>query len=366
MRLAIACIISCAVAAAGCQDSCVDTLGPGAIVSHAVRYQIDLYSGGVACANAHAAKGAPAPQMVRTFAAGQRLTFNAPSGDHTIVLTAFSTSNDVIGSACYRGRFGLAAHVCLTLELVAPADLGVCTAGPCPCVSDGDCASDRYCAPDHTCQPGCRDNAGCMSSGDGGQTVPLPQCDVTRHECVGCRSATDCVRAPGCQGNVVVAYPPGGSPCVNGACVYSTPSAQACQLGCYQGACSGELATLNDVAAWHAGTQTPVDIAVVLGTANGGGLAPATRDVTVVADTGPPGAAKSVSLVYMLNGNFGNQTRVPMSKSSMLDGANEQWSGAIPRQPAGTRVYFFVTAVGWDGTTIFAPGAQRNYAYASN
>ena len=118
--------------------------------------------------------------------------------------------------------------------------------------------------------------------------------------------------------------------------------------------------------ALQAGTQTPVDLGIVLGTAAGGGAAPATRDVTVLANTGPPGAAKTLVLTYMLNGNFGAQTQVAMTRTGAVGGGTEEWSGTVPKQPAGTRVYFFLTATGWDGTTLFAPGSQRNYAYSSN
>jgi hypothetical protein len=104
----------------------------------------------------------------------------------------------------------------------------------------------------------------------------------------------------------------------------------------------------------------------VLGTQAGGGSAPATRDVTVLADTGPPGAAKSLILTLMLNGNFAAQTQVAMVRSGSVVGGTEEWTGTVPQQPAGTRVYFFLTATGWDGTTQFAPGSQRNYAYSSN
>jgi hypothetical protein len=359
-------VLALAFAGSGCGDACVDMFAPTPITEQAARYQIDLYGPGVACSGAHAAAGAPAPQLVRTFAATQRLSFSVPSGDHTVVLTAFSAARQAIGSACYRGHFGLDAHVCLSLQLVAPPDLGICSSGGCPCTADDDCGPDQYCAPGHVCQPGCRGNGDCLSASDGGQTVLLPLCDVVRHVCVGCRTAADCVRAPACQGDVLVSYPAGGSPCVGGACMYPTPAAEVCQFGCYASACSGQLAALTNVRALQSGTQTPVDIAVVLGTAAGGGSAPATRAVTVLADAGPPGAAKTVTLVYMLNGNFANQMHVTMQKSDTLDGSNELWSGDVPPEAAGTRVYFFVSAVGWDGTTLFAPGSQRNYAYSSN
>ncbi len=368
MRCSLLALALFAIGPSGCSDSCVDTVGPGPLVQAAQRYQIDVYGAGVACDGTQAAAGAPAPPLVRTFAEGQRLTFDVASGEHTIVLTAFSATDDVLGSACYQRHFGAASRVCLSVQLEPPPDLSVCSSGPCSCTVDADCASDRYCAPDHLCQLGCRGNDDCMaaSSDDAGQTVSLPLCDPTRHVCVACSTALDCVRAAECQGNVIVSYPPGGSPCVNGACIYPPPTIVSCASGCYQGACSGPLAALNGVHALQAGTQTPVDIAVVLGTEAGGGNAPATRDVTVFADSGPPGAAKTLVLTYMLNGNFGVQTAVAMTRTGVVGGGSEEWAGTLPKMPAGTRIYFFITATGWDGTTLFAPGSQRNYAYSSN
>jgi hypothetical protein len=353
--------------AAGCGDSCVDMTGPSAIVQAAARYQIDVYGAGVACNGGQAAGGAPAPES-RTFVAGAHLTIDLPSGQHTIVLTAFDAANDPLGSACHEGSFGAATRICLSLQLAPPPDLAVCGGGPCPCVVDGDCAPDRYCAPTGLCQLGCRSNDDCVAAGSdgGGQTVSLPLCDTGPHVCVGCRNAADCVRTPDCQGNVQVSYPANGSPCVNGACLYPPPTIVSCMFGCFGGVCSGQLASLINVWALQTGTQTTVALGTVLGTESGGGSAPATRDVTVVASTTPAGAAHTLVLTYMLNGNFAAQTQVSMTRTGIVTNGAEEWSGTVPKQPAGTRVYFFLDATGWDGTALFAPGSQRNYAYSSN
>jgi hypothetical protein len=349
----------------GCGDPCVDMIGPSPIVEAAASYEIDVYGSGVPCDGATVASGTPAPDQVQTYPSGGSITFDVGAGTHTIVLTAFDAASVPLGSACAQRDFGAASRVCLTLELIAGPDLSVCGAGPCACSVDQDCAPDRYCAPDSICRVGCRTNDDCSAASDGGQTVLLPLCSA-QHQCVACMTAADCARAPDCQGNVLVSFPATGNSCVNGACVYPPPTVQSCAQGCFAGACTGALASLDNVRALQAGTQTPVELGVVLGTASGGGSAPATRDVTVLADTGPPGAAQSLAIGYFLNGNFGTELKTTMSRTGALENGEEQWTGTIPKQPAGTRIYLFLTATGWDGTTVFAPGSNKNYAYSSN
>ncbi len=357
-----------AILAGGCSDPCVETIGRGLLVQEAQQYEIDVYGAGVGCAGASAAAGAPAPKSVRTYRAGDKISFDVSPGEHTIVITAFDASNAPLGSACQSGRFGPATHVCLSLVLTEPPDLGVCTGGACACAVDTDCASDRYCAASGLCEPGCRTNGDCMSAGgiDGGQTVALPLCDGTRHVCVACTQVSDCIRPPVCQDNVSVSYPAQGSPCVAGACVYPLPTVMSCPSGCYGGACTGPLAAVENVRAVEAGTQTVVDLAVALGAQGGGGNAASTRDVEVLLETRPRGAAKTVTLSYFLNGNFSSAMTATASPIMETGADSILWSGTLPKQPVGTQVYFYATGTGWDGTTLFAPGSQRNFTYKSN
>src|SRR3954454_23270115 len=134
--------------APGCGDPCTDMVGPGPIVQSAAQYEIDLYGAGVACEGARAMTGAPAPDEVRTYAANDKLTFQVPSGEHTIVLSAFTAANEPLGSACQRGTFGAAVHVCLSLVLSPSPDLSVCESGACACdpAADDVCPAGRYCA----------------------------------------------------------------------------------------------------------------------------------------------------------------------------------------------------------------------------
>lgn len=338
-------------------------VGPSPIVTAAGFFQIDVYGAGVACTAGHTEPGAPPPEQVRTYEAGAGLTFEVDAGEHTVVLTAFSGDKEPIGSACYRGSFGAAAQVCLSLELQPVPDLSVCSVDGCPCLRDEDCEAALYCGPTQRCVPGCRTSEDCARADDGG-AVALPLCDPASRACVGCTSPSDCVRAPSCQGNVSVRYPPGGSPCVGGACLYPQPAVEPCPFGCDEGACTARLEPPTNVRAVQAGTSTTVPLAVALGDTGGGGDAPSTRDVEVLADSRPRGSARTVTVSYMLNGDFANQTHVPATRQPSA-GA-DVWTARLPKQPAGTRVYFYVTAVGWDGTTHYAPGDNRNFTYASN
>jgi hypothetical protein len=148
--------------------------------------------------------------------------------------------------------------------------------------------------------------------------------------------------------------------------VYPAPSVTSCPAGCYRGACDGPLAALENVAAQQSGTQTQVAVVEVLGSGSGGGSAPSTRDVEVSAEVRPRGTTKTLTIGYFLNGNFGAAMSATMSYDSDVGTDSERWTGVIPKQPAGTRVYFYLHALGWDGTSLFAPGSMRNYTYQSN
>lgn len=354
--------------AAGCGDPlCSNMVGPSAIVSRADLYQVDVYGPGVACDGARGAPGSGPPQLVRTFEGGAPLTFEVTSGDHTIVLSAFSAL-EPIGSACYRGSFGAAARICISVTLQPELDLSVCSSAGCACLSDTDCEAGLYCSADQRCRAGCRDNEDCLAraQSDGGQTVLLPLCDPGRRECVACTRNGDCVRAPSCQANVRIVYPPEGGVCAAGACQFPAPVVESCPFGCYQGACATKLAAIPAVRALQAGTQTQVVLAEVIGAGTGGGNAAAARDVTVRVETRPRGAAKTVRLGVFYNGDFANQQLVPMTLQGEAGTDRDLFAGTIPKRPAGTRVYFFVDASGWDGTTVYAPGNNKNYQYGSN
>src|SRR5437763_1719660 len=92
---------------------CMNTGGAGDLVQTAARLRVDVYAGVVGCDGTHAAPGAGAAAQSASFAKGDAITLNVPPGDHTVVLTAFDSSDVEIGGACTDSNFDAGAQVCL-------------------------------------------------------------------------------------------------------------------------------------------------------------------------------------------------------------------------------------------------------------
>jgi hypothetical protein len=132
--------------------------------------------------------------------------------------------------------------------------------------------------------------------------------------------------------------------------------AMACPYGCYQGQCVAQaLGDLTRPVATVTGTGVTVQLI--------GGTAPTTSTVSITTQTWPAGAAEAVHLVTSLNDpNFHNPIDTLMQFDRNV-GPNQQWIVMVPAQPTGTHVFWYVRAVGWDGTMLVQNNFNQNWDY---
>jgi hypothetical protein len=84
--------------------------------------------------------------------------------------------------------------------------------------------------------------------------------------------------------------------------------------------------------------------------------------VTVTTQTLPPGAAKSVHLVYKANDPMvASGTDVTMTFDKIV-GNNQQWYAIIAAQTSGATMYFYVYATS-SGATLYDPTNFQHLTY---
>lgn len=240
---------------AGCGNpasrQCMNAGGAGDLVTSAALIKLDIYAGGTGCAGNRPAPGAAAPQLSRSFAAGEAIRLDIPPGRHTVVLTAFADAAgaQAIGGACTDEDFQPGQAVCLDLILDPtpdlavpdlPLDMAVCQGAECPCTPTSDnCPIGQYCVAPGQCSSGCKTNTDCVAMApavdggtlpgvDGGMPPPAQLlCDPTAHHCVECVKQTDCATGKVCS--------PAGA-CVDGCDLAKgkgcTPGITCCALLC--------------------------------------------------------------------------------------------------------------------------------------
>jgi hypothetical protein len=182
--------------------------GPGPLIAEAALFHLDLYDGRVTCSGATVAPGS-VPIFSANFAAGAPIAVDVPSGNRTIVLTAFSdtAATQLLGGACVTADLSNDS-LCLDLPLVA-GDAGGFGGG-----SDGSDAAMLKC-------PGV--GCACDQSWDCGALNNLSCCN---HVCV--NSRIDPANCGGC-GNSCSGDNLASATCSNGSCVYQcNPGFAAC------------------------------------------------------------------------------------------------------------------------------------------
>lgn len=111
-----------AFALVGCGSSsvpCMSVGGPGPLIAEAALFRLDLYDAQVACSGAMVAPGST-PIASADFPAGKPIALDVPSGNRTIVLTAFAdlAATQLLGGACVTADLS-SNSLCLDLPLVA-------------------------------------------------------------------------------------------------------------------------------------------------------------------------------------------------------------------------------------------------------
>jgi hypothetical protein len=176
------------------------------------------------------------------------------------------------------------------------------------------------------------------------------------------------VKPTDCNGNIITTYGEGN--CMDGACVWPS-SMNTCTNGCYvdmtgKPQCvQTPLNFLGMTAASSATSGASVAIGVVDNGGSGdmGGTAPASDGVAITTQTYPHGATKEVHLLYSLTDvTVAMPTDVMMTFDKEV-APNDQWKATIPAQPAGTRVWFYVRAVGWGGAMLYDPTNFHHLTY---
>ena len=172
-----------------------------------------------------------------------------------------------------------------------------------------------------------------------------------------CANACNAPPAAKCQANVLVTYANPGA-CSNGMCAYAAMMSN-CVHGCYQGACSmAGLSFCGNVKGFQ--TMGPQ---IGIGPNNPGTTA-ANVTVSVTVETFPHGTVAAAHLIWDTNAQYTASRDIVMTFDKEV-GNNDQWFAVIPAQAAGTQVWFYVRADGYDNSTAYAQKFGENYTYIS-
>jgi hypothetical protein len=184
---------------------CLNMGNPSALVSGAAIVRIDVYGASVHCDGSTVSASAGAPELSRSFGAGQKIQLDVSPGHHTFVLTTFSdTAGSVpLGEGCTEADVSPGSRLCFDPALKPIS--------------------------------ACRTGADCVAT-DGGSSA-TPFCDPATHRCVQCLTNAEC-------GGV------GGGACCGNHCVNTATDKNNCGVcgtvcqGDGATCCSGGCATL--------------------------------------------------------------------------------------------------------------------------
>ncbi len=189
---------------------CMTVGGPSPLIAQTALFHLDLYDAQVACRGATVAAGS-VPILSANFLAGAPISINVPSGDRTIVLSAFADANatHLLGAACLTADL-TSDSLCLDLPIVA-GDAAAFGGG-----SDGGGDATMLKCPGVGCS--------CDQSWDCGFANGLSCCN---HVCVSTRS--DPSNCGGCGNGCGSGDNLASASCNNGSCVYQCdPGFAAC------------------------------------------------------------------------------------------------------------------------------------------